>query len=57
MDRNFISKLLFLNINIQSKAQRFKDITVIQLELLVVLDSITKWDIHRCIQQWKKCWT
>jgi hypothetical protein len=55
MDRNFISKLLFLNINIKSKAQRFKDITVIQLELLVVLDSITKWEIHRCIQHWKKC--
>jgi hypothetical protein len=56
MDRNFISKVLFPKINIQSKAQRFKDITKIQLELQVVLDSITKWEIHGRSQQWKKCW-
>jgi hypothetical protein len=53
MDRNFISMLLLPpQKNIHSKVQRFKDITEIQLQ--VVLDSITKWEIHGHIQQWKK---
>jgi hypothetical protein len=53
-NKNFISKLLFPKINIQLKGQRFINIPEIQLELQVVLDMITKWENHGCIQHWKK---
>jgi len=38
------------------KGQRFGDNVGVQTETQALRDSITKWELPRCLQQWERCW-
>jgi hypothetical protein len=55
-DKNFLSKVIIGHeMRIQFKGLRFEAIPEIKAEFQVVLGSITRRELQRCLQHWERC--